>query len=68
MLTMLLGTKGIVALSFPYIIRPLSGMTLECREVLAVYEVGRMTRLVLEGCAGGISGRGATKLPAPPRF
>jgi hypothetical protein len=31
-------------------------MTLECREVLAVYEVGRMTRLVLEGCAGGILG------------
>jgi hypothetical protein len=68
MLTMLLGTKAIVALSFPYIIRPLSRMTLECREVLAVYKVGRMTRLVLEGCAGGISGRGATKLPAPPRF
>jgi hypothetical protein len=68
MLAMLLGTTAIVALSFPYVVRPLIRMTLERREVPAVYEVGRMTRLVLEGCAGGISGLGATKLPAPPRF
>jgi hypothetical protein len=45
MLTMLLGTKGIVALSFPYVVRPLIRMTLECREDPAVYKTGGMTRL-----------------------
>ena len=50
MLTMLLGTKGVVALSFPYIIRPLTRMTLECRGVRAVHETGRMMRLVLKKC------------------
>ena len=48
MLAMLLGTTAIVALSFPYVVRPLIRMTLECREVPAVYETGRMTRLVLK--------------------
>ena len=36
MLAMLLGTTAIVALSFPYVVRPLTRMTLECREVPAV--------------------------------
>jgi hypothetical protein len=35
MLAMLLGTTAIV-LNFPYVARPLTRMTLECREVPAV--------------------------------
>jgi hypothetical protein len=45
---------AIVALSFPYVVRPLIQMTLECRDLSAVYEIKRMTRLVLKGYAGGI--------------
>jgi hypothetical protein len=38
MLAMLLSATAIVALSFPYVVRPLIRMTLECREVPAVYK------------------------------
>jgi hypothetical protein len=45
MLAMLLWATPIVALSFPPIVRPLTRMTLECREAPAVHETARMPRL-----------------------
>ena len=60
MLAMLLGTTAIVALSFPYVVRPLTRMTLECREVPAVYETRADDEAGAEGmplAAGGAVGR-----------
>jgi hypothetical protein len=40
MFTMLLETTAIAEISFPPVVRPLMRMTLECREVPAVYKTG----------------------------
>ena len=48
MLAMLLGTTAVVVLSFPYVVRPPSLMTLGYREVPAICETRRMTGLVKE--------------------
>jgi hypothetical protein len=50
MLLMLLSATVIVALTSPYVVRPLTRMTLRCRDFSAVYETGRMTTLVLKEC------------------
>lgn len=47
---MLLGTTAIVALTSPDVVRPLTRMTLECREVPAVHETARMTSPVPKEC------------------
>jgi hypothetical protein len=48
MLAMLMGITAITALSIPYVVRPLTRMTLGYREVPAIYETRRMTGLVKE--------------------
>jgi hypothetical protein len=66
MLAILLETTVIVALSFPYVVRPLTRMTLECWEVPAVYDTGPMRTVVLRVCTGGRWARRLLSCPLHP--
>ena len=54
MLAMLMGITAITALTSPDVVRPLTRMTLECREVPALHETARMTSRCRRIAAGGV--------------